>query len=61
VWCYALVHGGALARVAAAFVAGDAQTALLLVSATAWAGAFALFAFRYWRILTQPRPDGRSG
>jgi uncharacterized protein involved in response to NO len=61
VWCYLLVHAGALARVAAPFVAGDGQRALLLVSGVAWATAFGLFAVRYWQILTQPRPDGKTG
>jgi len=61
VWCYALVHAGALARVAAPFVGGDGQRALLLVSGVAWATAFGLFAVRYWQILREPRPDGETG
>jgi len=61
VWCYGLVHAGTLARVAAPFVGGDGQRALLLVSGIAWAAAFGLFAVRYWHILTEPRPDGRPG
>jgi uncharacterized protein involved in response to NO len=61
VWSYVLVHGAAAARVAAPFVSGDAQQPLLLASGLAWACAFGLFAGRYWRILTAPRPDGRPG
>jgi uncharacterized protein involved in response to NO len=61
VWCYALVHAAALARVAAPFVPGDGQRALLLASGLAWACAFGLFSIRYWPILTTPRPDGRPG
>lgn len=61
IWCYVLVHGGALVRVAAAFAAGDGQRVLLPVSGVAWAAAFGLFAARYWRILTKRRPDGRTG
>jgi uncharacterized protein involved in response to NO len=61
VWCYALVHGAAVARVAAPFVASEGQRALLLVSGLAWACAFGLFAIRYWSILTTPRPDGLPG
>lgn len=57
---YALVNAGALARVAASLVPG-AATPLLWVGAAAWAGAFALFAFRYAPILTTPRPDGAPG
>ena len=58
VWCYALVHGGALLRVVAPFTAGDV---LLPASGVVWAGAFGLFAARYWRILTEPRLDGAPG
>ena len=61
VWCYVLVNGGALSRVAAPFVGGNAHQALLLVGGVAWAAGFGLFAFRYWRILTEPRPDGKPG
>jgi uncharacterized protein involved in response to NO len=61
VWCYALVHGAAVARVAAPFAPGEAQRALLLVSGLAWACAFGLFTIRYWSILTTPRPDGAPG
>lgn len=31
------------------------------VSAVTWAGAFAVFLWCYWSILTQPRADGRPG
>ena len=61
VWCYALVHGAAVARVAAAFAPGEVQRALLWGSGLAWACAFGLFTIRYWSILTTPRPDGRPG
>lgn len=61
VWCHLLVHGAAVARVAAPFVSGEGQRALLLASGVAWASAFGLFAIRYGPILTTPRPDGRPG
>ncbi len=61
VWCYVLVHGAAVARVAAPFASADSQQTLLLTSGLAWAAAFGLFAVRYWEILIQPRPDGRAG
>lgn len=61
VWCYALVHAAALARVAAPFASADAQHAWLLLSAVAWAAAFGLFAARYGPILSAPRPDGQPG
>jgi len=60
VWCYALVHFGALARITAPFLGGD-QHAILLVSGVAWAAGFGLFALRYGHILTAPRPDGEPG
>lgn len=61
VWCYALVHGAALARVATPFAPGEVQRAMLLLSGFAWACAFGLFTIRYWPILTTPRPDGSPG
>jgi uncharacterized protein involved in response to NO len=61
VWCYALVHAGALARVVAPFFGAEVQRVMLAVSAVAWASAFALFAIRYGAILTRPRPDGVPG
>jgi len=61
VWSYALVHVAAVGRVAAPLASGEGQQALLLASGLAWAGAFGLFALRYWPILTTPRPDGRPG
>jgi uncharacterized protein involved in response to NO len=61
VWCYVLVHVGALARVAAPLAGGAGHPALLASGAVAWSGAFGWFAFRYWRLLREPRPDGRPG
>lgn len=61
VWCHALVHAGALARVAAPFLGGGGQRAFLLVGGISWAAAFGVFAARYWHILTKPRPDGKPG
>lgn len=61
VWSYALVHAAALTRVASAFAPVRGQQVLLLLSGLAWAGAFGLFAVRYWPILTTARPDGRPG
>jgi uncharacterized protein involved in response to NO len=61
VWSHALVQVAAVSRVAAPFLAGEGQQALLLTSGLAWAGSFGLFALRYATILTTPRPDGRPG
>jgi len=51
---YALVHAGALARVAAALLPGFARPGLAL-GAALWAGAFALYVLRYAPILLAPR------
>jgi uncharacterized protein involved in response to NO len=61
VWCYALVHGAAVARIFATLAPAEHQSALLLGSGLAWACGFGLFAVRYWPILTRARPDGRPG
>jgi len=55
---YALVHAGALLRVAALTSPPALQAPLLLVGGLLWAAAFWLFAILYWPILSQPRPDG---
>ena len=58
---YALVHAGAIARVAAAFAPVDTQSALLAVGGGLWAAAFAVFAALYAPILSSPRVDGKEG
>lgn len=58
---YALVNAAAVTRVVAPLAPVEGYRALLLLGALAWASAFAIFAICYWRILTQPRPDGRPG
>lgn len=61
VWCYLLVQFAAASRVAAPFFVGDMYRATLILGAFAWSAGFAYFAYRYWSILTEPRPDGRPG
>ncbi len=61
VWCFALVHGGALLRVVSPFLSFPVQPVALMLGAGLWAAGFALFAARYWRILSEPRPDGLPG
>ena len=58
---YVLVMLAAVVRVFGALVAGDAYVATVLVAALLWAGAFTLYAVRYWPVLTRPRLDGRPG
>jgi uncharacterized protein involved in response to NO len=61
VGCYALVHAGAAARVAAGFATGSLQGVLLLAGGLLWAAAFGLFAVLYAAILVRPRVDGKEG
>jgi uncharacterized protein involved in response to NO len=61
VWCYVLVNLGAVARVVTPFLGGDTYRTWLIASAVVWGGGFGLFAIRYWRILLDPRPDGKPG
>jgi len=59
--CYALVHVGALTRVASTFAPAPAYAPLLAAAAVLWAAAFALYAALYARILLAPRVDGLPG
>ena len=58
---YALVHLAALVRVGGALALPPAYAASVVVSGSMFAAAFALYAVRYWPILTRPRPDGKPG
>lgn len=51
---YLAINAAALVRVAAPFT-GEAQTAVLALSALFWSGAFGGFVLAYWRMLTAPR------
>jgi uncharacterized protein involved in response to NO len=57
---FALVQAAALARVFGA-MAPVAYLASVQLSALLWAAAFALYAVRYWPVLTRTRLDGRPG
>lgn len=57
---YAAITLTVLARVLAALQLLDYRVGLL-VAATGWTFAFALFTLIYWPILTRLRADGRSG
>jgi uncharacterized protein involved in response to NO len=59
--CYALVHAGAVARVASTFATPPLYAPLLAAAALLWAAAFALYAALYAPILLAPRPDGMPG
>ena len=59
--CYLLVLIGALVRVAVPLLAPALTQASVLLSAALWSAGFALFALRYWPVLTRPRLDGKPG
>jgi uncharacterized protein involved in response to NO len=59
--CYALVQLAALIRVFGGMALPDFYRATVVVSGLCWAAGFALYAIRYWPILTRPRLDGKPG
>jgi uncharacterized protein involved in response to NO len=59
--CYLLVAAAALVRVFVPLAIPSEAVHAVLCSAVLWSGAFALYAVRYWPILTRSRPDGRPG
>ena len=61
VTCFALVLGAALVRVFLPLIATGYYLATVVASAVLWAAAYAVYAIRYWPILTRPRLDGKPG
>ena len=61
VCAYALVVLAAIVRVFLPIVVPPAYTAALVVSATLWSSAFAIYCVVYWPVLTRPRLDGKPG
>jgi len=59
--CYALVLLGAVVRVLLPLVVPQWTLPAIGVSATMWSAGFALYAVRYWPVLTRPRLDGKPG
>ena len=59
--CYLLVALAAAIRVFAGMAIPDAYLATLVASGTCWSAAFAIFAIRYWPILSRSRLDGKPG
>ena len=59
--CYGLILGAALVRVLVPLVAPVASIDAVLGSAALWSAGFALYAVRYWPVLTRSRIDGRPG
>lgn len=59
--CYALVALAAAIRVFGGMWLPGAYLATVVVSGTCWSAAFALYAIRYWPVLTRNRLDGKPG
>jgi uncharacterized protein involved in response to NO len=59
--CYVLVSLAALVRVGVPLVAPAQTINAVLGSAALWSAGFALYAVRYWPVLSRPRIDGRPG
>jgi len=59
--CYVLVALAAAVRVFGGMLLPDAYVTTVVVSGLCWSAAFALYAVRYWPVLSRPRLDGKPG
>jgi uncharacterized protein involved in response to NO len=59
--CYALVQVAALTRVFGGLALPSLYLYTVVVSGLCWSSAFALYAIRYWPVLTRSRVDGKPG
>ncbi len=59
--CYALVALAAVVRVFLPLASPTQTIHAVLASAGLWSAGFALYAVRYWPVLSRPRIDGRPG
>ena len=59
--CYLLVLAAALVRVFVPLALPAQAASAVLCSAALWSAGFALYAVRYWPMLTRPRLDGMPG
>jgi uncharacterized protein involved in response to NO len=59
--CYLLVQAAALVRVFGGMALPDFYVDTVVASGLFWSAGFALYAVRYWPILTRPRLDGKPG
>ena len=59
--CYTLVALAALIRVFGGMLLPGEYAATVVVSGVCWSAAFALYAVRYWPVLTHDRLDGKPG
>jgi uncharacterized protein involved in response to NO len=59
--CYALVALAAVIRVFGGLTVPGYYLATVILSGLCWSAAFALYAVRYWPVLSRPRLDGKAG
>jgi uncharacterized protein involved in response to NO len=58
---YVLVVLAAALRVFGGMLLPEAYLATIVASGICWSAAFALYAVRYWPVLSRPRLDGKPG
>jgi len=59
--CYVLVALAAAIRVFGGLLLPGAHLATIIASGLCWSAAFAIYAVRYWPVLTRARLDGKPG
>ena len=59
--CYVLVVLAAVIRVFGGMLLPGSYLTTVIVSGLCWSAAFALYAVRYWPVLSRPRLDGKPG
>jgi uncharacterized protein involved in response to NO len=59
--CYVLIQLAALIRVFGGMLLPGIYLATVVASAICWSSAFALYAIRYWPVLTRARVDDKPG
>ena len=57
--CFLLVITAAIIRVFGGMILAGAYVATVIASGICWSGGFALFAIRYWPVLSRARIDGK--
>jgi uncharacterized protein involved in response to NO len=61
VTCFVLIQLAVVVRVFGGILLPAAYLATVMVSGICWSAAFALFAVRYWPVLSRARIDGKAG
>jgi uncharacterized protein involved in response to NO len=59
--CFVLIELAALIRVLGGMLAPAAYLSTVIASGVCWSGSFAIYAARYWPVLTRTRLDGKPG